>query len=215
MRRSLTSLLAALFRAEPARRAGGCADWTVPSAGPGRRWAAACILATLLLAGCGWFSKSTAPDLPAGQDPFAEGVLRVISARAPPGSVSQYLAGIADQLGWESQLTQNTLLRQAIVAGQFEQRVQPFLLSLFFRNGYTVLPSVGDGHQINRDTIIRGVAGVGRLLVGTRDAVHIIFLGPVQNVQVVYPQDGKEPQVFTIDGGVVAVRPSLSESFLR
>ena len=214
MRRLLTDLPAAALPAEPASGGAGRGEGAIPRVAHWRRVAAACLLATLLLAGCGWFGKSTAPE-GAGQDPFADGVLRVISARAPPGSVSQHLAGIADQLGWESQLTQNALLRQAIVTGQYEQRVQPFLLSLFFRNGYTVLPSVGDGHQINRDTIIRGVAGVGRLMVGTRDAVHIIFLGPLQNVQVIYPQDGKEPQVFTIDGGVVAVRPSLSELFLR
>lgn len=190
--------------------------------GPGTarraRLAVLALTTVALLAGCSWFGfgKSTAADAAApGADPFADGVLRVIVAKAPPGSVSQYLAGIADQLGWESQLTQNTLLRQAILAGEFEQRVQPFLLSLFFRNGYSVLPSVGDGHEIRRDTIIRGVAGVGRLLIGTRESVRIIFLGPVQNVQLIYPQDGKEPQVFTIDGGVVAARPSLSELYLR
>jgi hypothetical protein len=179
--------------------------------------AAVCVLAGLMLGGCSWFSKSPAPGAAAGDaaDPFADGVLRAVSALAPPGSVTQYLANIADQLGWESQLTQNTLLRQAILAGQFEQRVQPFLLSLFFRNGYTVLPTVGDGHQVSRDTVIRGIAGDNRLLVATRDAVRIIFLGPVQNVQVIYPQDGKEPQVFTIDKGVVAVRRSLSDQYLR
>ncbi len=189
---------------------------TGPNASQMACWLALALIATSL-AGCSWFGsgKPALADTPEGADPFADGVLRVIVAKAPPGSTSQFLAGIADQLGWESQLTQNTLLRQAILGGQFEQRVQPFLLSLFFRNGYTVLPSVGDGHEIRRDTIIRGVAGVGRLLIGTRDAVRIIFLGPVQNVQLVYPQDGKEPQVFTIDGGVVAVRPSLSAQYLR
>jgi hypothetical protein len=178
----------------------------------------ATVLLSLALAGCGWFGKSTSAPAEAaadGEDPFAAGVLKVIVARAPPASPSQSLASIADQLGWENQLQQNGLLRQAILSGQFEQRVQPFLLSLFFRNGYTVLPMVGDGHQVNRDSIIRGVAGDNRILVSTRDAVRIIFLGPVRNVQVIYPQDGTEPQVFTIEGGVVAVRKSYSDQFLR
>jgi len=171
------------------------------------------------VAGCGWFGKATTPDASgagaAGDDPFADGVLRVIVSKAPPASASQALASIADQLGWESQLQQNGLLRQAILSGEFEQRVQPFLLSLFFRNGYSVLPTVGDGHQVNRDSIIRGVAGDNRILVSTRDAVRIIFLAPVKNVQVIYPQDGTEPQVFTVEGGVVSVRKSFSDQFLR
>jgi hypothetical protein len=174
------------------------------------------LLAGLVLGSCGWFGgKAAAPDAPPPEDPFAQGMLRVILAKAPPGSVSQALAGIAEQLGWESQLQQNTLLKQAILSGQFDQRVQPFLLSLFFRNGYSVLPTVGEGHQVNRDTIIRGVGGDNRILVSTRDPVRIIFLTPVKNVQVIYPQDGTEPQVFTIDGGVVAVRKSYSDLFLR
>jgi hypothetical protein len=183
----------------------------------GIRIAALAVVAAAFLAGCGFFGKSTPPDASAAapEDPFADGVLRVIVAKAPPGSVSQSLAGIADQLGWESQLQQNRLLRQAILSGQFDQRVQPFLLSLFFRNGYSVLPTVGDGHQVNRDAIIRGVAGDNRILVSTREAVRIIFLAPVKNVQVIYPQDGTEPQVFTVEGGVVSVRKSLSDQFLR
>ena len=181
------------------------------------RWMLVVLLLSVALAGCGWFGKSTTPAdaPPEGEDPFAAGVLKVIVAKAPPSSPSQALASIADQLGWEPQLQQNTLLRQAILSGQFEQRVQPFLLSLFFRNGYTVLPVVGDGHQVNRDSIIRGVTGDNRILVSTRDSVRIIFLGPVRNVQVIYPQDGVEPQVFTMEGGVVAVRKSYSDQFLR
>lgn len=196
------------FRHAPPKRA-AFPFWTAAVGG-------LAVLAGLLLGSCGWFGgKAAAPDAPAPEDPFAEGMLRVIMAKAPPGSVSQALAAIAEQLGWESQLQQNTLLKQAILSGQFDQRVQPFLLSLFFRNGYSVLPTVGEGHQVNRDTIIRGVGGDNRILVSTRDPVRIIFLTPVKNVQVVYPQDGAEPQVFTMDGGVVAVRKSYSDLFLR
>lgn len=179
-------------------------------------------LPTGILTGCGWISglfgkppTQAVADAPPPEDPFADGVLRVIVSKAPPGSPSQSLAAVADQLGWESQLQQNGLLRQAILSGQFDQRVQPFLLSLFFRNGYSVLPTVGDGHQVNRDSIIQGVAGDNRILVSTRDAVRIIFLSAVKNVQVIYPQDGHEPQVFSIGSGVVAVRKSFSDQFLR
>jgi hypothetical protein len=46
--------------------------------------------------------------------------------------------------------------------------------------------------------------------------VRIIFLRPVQNVEIVYYQDGEEPQIFSVsDQAVVAVRQSLAKYYLR
>ena len=55
-----------------------------------------------------------------------------------------------------------------------------------------------------------------RLLVIDRAPVRIIFLEPVENVQIVYHQDGEAPHVFAIDPrAVVAVRQSLLKYYLR
>ncbi len=166
-----------------------------------------------LLAGCSLLGISGASG---GKDPFADGVLTAVGALAPPGSPTQYLAQIASNLGWEDQVQRNTLLRTAIEKREFNQVVQPFLLALFYKNGFSVLPTVGEGHQFGRDTIVRGAAGNLRLMVTTRDPIRIIFLGPVDNIQVVYPQDGKQPEVFSVSGtGLIAVRRSLLEQYLQ
>ena len=55
-----------------------------------------------------------------------------------------------------------------------------------------------------------------RVLVTERKAVRLIFLRRVDNVQIVYPQDGEQPQVFSVDAqSVVAVRQSLLKQYLR
>ncbi|HEX9843033.1 MAG TPA: hypothetical protein VGC20_09800, partial [bacterium] len=143
-------------------------------------------------------------------------VLNVIAQQAPPGSATQLLARLAAEFGWEAQVAQNPLLKQAVQDEQFEERVEPVLLGLYYRNGFSVLPVVGEGHQFNRDTVVKGAIGSSRLLVTTRKPVRIIFLRPVQNVEIVYYQDGEEPQIFSVsDQAVVAVRQSLAKYYLR
>lgn len=194
----------------------------------------ALLLALLPVGGCGFLGGlfgGGEPTEPADQarqeedagkegadpkDPFGAGVLNRIAEEAEPGSVSQFLARLAAQFGWEEQIAQNTGLRKAIEGGQFKERVEPYLLGVFFQNGFSVLPMVGEGHQFNRDTVVRGAVGATRLLVTTRDPVRIIFLSPVSNVQIVYHQDGKEPQVFSVnEQATVAVRQSLHKYYLR
>lgn len=150
------------------------------------------------------------------QGPFAAGVLNVISQQAPPGSPTQLLAQLAAEFGWEPQVAQNPLLKQSVLDGRFAERVEPVLLGLYYRNGWSVLPMVGEGHQFNRDSIVQGAIASSRLLVTTRKSVRIIFLRPVQNVEIVYYQDGVEPQVFSVSPqSVVAVRQSLAKYYLR
>jgi hypothetical protein len=197
-----------------------------------RTMALALLLAGLLagsLGGCGWFgggstSSAEAPTGPQGpgaqarqeQGPFAPGVLNVIAQKAPPGSATQLLARLAAEFGWEPQVAQDPLLKQAVLGGDFEERVEPHLLGLYYKNGWSVLPVVGEGHMFNRDSVVQGAIGSTRLLVTNRKTVRIIFLRPVQNVEIVYYQDGEEPQVFSVsDQSVVAVRQSLAKYYLR
>jgi hypothetical protein len=134
----------------------------------------AAVAALLVLGAC---SSSRLPE--EKKDPFADGILKSIGALAPANSPTQFLARIADDLGWEGQMTQNTPLRNAVENREFDQVVLPFLLSLFYRNGFSVLPRVGEGHQFGRDSIVCGVTGTSRLLVTSREPLKLIFLGPV------------------------------------
>ena len=50
----------------------------------------------------------------------------------------------------------------------------------------------------------------------SREPLKLIFLGEVDNIQIVYPQDGQPPQIFTVSGtGIVAVRRSELEQYLQ
>jgi hypothetical protein len=170
------------------------------------------LLALALLASCSLFRGAPQES----KDVFADGMLKAIGSLAPGNSPTQLLARIANDLGWESQVTQDAQLRKAVERGNFEQDVLPFLLSLYYRNGFSVLPRVGEGHQFARDSIVRGVVGTTRLLVTSRDPLKLIFLEKVDNVQVIYPQDGQSPQIFTVIGtGVIAVRRSALEQYLQ
>ncbi len=174
---------------------------------------AAFLLVLVLTGGCSWFGRTPTEASP---DPFSDGMLKAIGAMAPANSPTQFLSRIADGLGWESQVAQNDLLRKAVQGRKFDEVVMPFLLALFYRNGFSVLPRVGEGNQFARDTIVRGVSGTSRLLVTSREPLKLIFLGAVDNIQIVYPQDGQPPQVFTVSGtGVVAVRRSQLEQYLQ
>jgi hypothetical protein len=179
---------------------------------------AICLLVLLLMGGCS-SSKPAGPSGKPGEAPkeaVPDGILKIIGAAAPPNSPAQFLARIADGLGWEPQAAQNEPLRKAVERREFDPVVMPFLLSLFYRNGFSVLPRVGEGNQFGRDTIVRGVTGTSRLLVTSREPIKLIFLGAVENIQIVYPQDGQPPQIFTVSGtGVVAVRRSQLEQYLQ
>ncbi|MCZ6629522.1 MAG: hypothetical protein O7E56_14975 [SAR324 cluster bacterium] len=149
-------------------------------------------------------------------DPFAEGMLNAIGQLAPSRSPSQFLAGIAGQLGWEDQVTRNTLLRKSVEDEKFSESVEPFLLSLFFKHGFSVLPNVGKGHQFARDSLVRGDVGPAKFLVTTREKIRLIFVKSVANVQIVYPKDGSQPQIFALDDkGIISVRGSLLNEYLR
>ncbi len=168
----------------------------------------------ILLAACSWLGLGGGVEEP--DDPFKEGVLKAVAHLAPPNSTSQFLSRIAEQLGWEQEVTQNTLLRVAVQEEEFDEKVEPYLLSVFFAKGFSVLPSVGEGHQFSRDSIVRGSVADNKFLVTTRELVRIIFLQPMENVQIIYPQDGTQPQIFSPDPeGILAVRKSLSEQYLR
>ena len=185
--------------------------------------AAGLVVASLLLAlgGCSLFTKSATPTSGEAaaeppKDAFSDGMLKAIGAQAPANSPAQFLARIADEFGWESQVSQNAPLRKAVERKEFDQVVLPFLLSLYYKHGFSVLPRVGEGNQFARDTIVRGVSGTSRLLVTSREPVKLIFLGAVDNVQIVYPQDGQPPQIFTVSGtGTVSVRKSQLEQYLQ
>ncbi len=183
-------------------------------------WVAA-ILCAAALSGCSWFGSDTPeevvpPTVAEEAQTETPGLLRSIAELAPAGSTAQYLGQIADDLGWEVQVAQNTQLRAAVADEAFDERVEPALLSLYFRNGFSILPIVGNGHQFGRDTVVRGVIGSARLLVTTREPLRIIFLQPVQDVLVIYPIDGEQPQVFSLDSSaVINVRRSLLEHYLR
>lgn len=153
---------------------------------------------------------------PGATGPFAGGVLNTIAQRAPAGSPTQMLAQLAAQFGWEEQVVNNPVLKQDVLDGRFADRVEPFLLGLYYKNGFSVLPVVGEGHEFNRDTVVQGAIGSARLLDTSRKAIRIIFLKPVQNVQIIYYQDGVEPKVFSVsDRSVLAVRQSLVKYYLR
>lgn len=191
----------------------------------------ALLAALLLLGGCSYVSSFFGSEADAKakganevkeakveepKDPFEEGVLKAVAHFAPSGSTTQYLARIAEQYGWEKAVARNTLLRNAVVEKKFDEKVEPYLLSLFFSKGFSVLPTVGEGHQFARDTIVRGGVADSRFLVTTRERVRIIFLTPLRNVLIIFPQDGTQPQLFTPkNGGVVAVRRSLLKQYLR
>lgn len=190
--------------------------------------ALALLLAVALSGGCSLFGGKT-PAAPAAgaagaapaegqapQEPGAAGVLAIIAQTAPPSSPTQLLAHLAAEFGWEEQVTANPLVKEAVQNKEFKERVEPFLLGLYYKNGFSVLPVVGEGHEFNRDTVVQGVLGSSRLLVTNRESVRIIFLRPVQNVEIVYHQDGIEPQVFSVsDQSVVAVRQSTAKYYLR
>ncbi|MBI3993850.1 MAG: hypothetical protein HY342_11285 [Candidatus Lambdaproteobacteria bacterium] len=188
-----------------------------------------CLLALAVLpAGCAWLGlggdQPAAVPAAEGQ-PGAEqkpesvlpgGVLGNIASKAPPKSPAQYLAFLADQFGWEQDVAQNTLLAQAVQEQAWDERVEPFMLGLFFGRGFSVLPAVGDGHEFSRDAVVNGPLNQARLLVTTRRPVRIVLLRPAINVEIIYPQDGEQPQLFTLDpDSSVVVRQSRLEQYLR
>ena len=163
------------------------------------------------MAGCGLFAKATAPP-----DPFASGVLNAVAQGASAGSPTQTLALLARELGWEQEVAENAMLRTAIEGKHFEAQVEPFLMALFYKHGYSVLSKAGEGHEFSRDTVLRGPVGNVRFLVTSRRSIHVIFLGPTDNVQLIYPQDGEPPQVYALrPDGALAIRQSRSETYLR
>jgi len=180
------------------------------------------------IAGCSWLSTPK-PAAPEGsnaateataeekaKDPFSAGLLGAIAETAPEGSPSRLLARIAAEKGWESQVAQNVRLKKAIEDEAFEEQIESYLLGLYYNNGFSVLPVVGEGHQFSRDTLVRGAVSNTRLLVTNRKLVNILFLGPVQNVQLVYHQDGEQPKVITLDPkAIITIRQSLLEQYLR
>lgn len=182
------------------------------------------VAVSLALGGCGIFGFFFGDD-EAGEnlkqaeeppDPFEEGMLKAIGHMAPGGSPSQYLSRIAEEMGWEGEVAGNTLLRIAVETKDFAGRVEPFLYALFYKNGFSVLPQVGEGHQFSRDSLVRGVVETGTFLVTTREQVRIIFVKEVGSVQIVYPQDGVQPQIFSLsEKGIIIVRRSLLERYLR
>lgn len=195
------------------------------------RWPQLVLLIALVvvaLGGCGLFGffggepateeekKAAEEEEREAKDPFSQGMLAAIANLAPEDSNSKTLAAIAEQLGWEQALSRNKLLRKAVEEEDFEERVEPYLISLFYRNGFSVMPRLGEGHQISRDTLVRGAVGTERHLIMTREEVRIIFLGEVQGLQLIYPRDGTPPQIFTRDEtGTIAVRASLVKDQMR
>ncbi len=149
-------------------------------------------------------------------DPFEEGLLSAAAFAAPPGSTSQYLAQLAKELEWEEDVTHDLLLREAVIEEKFSERVEPRLLGLFFRKGFSVLPILGEGHEFNRDTLVRGDLVNSRYLVRTKIPIRIIFLGLAENIVIIYPIDGVQPQVFNrTPASTVAVRESRLERYLN
>jgi hypothetical protein len=192
-----------------------------------------CVLAAtgVLAAGCGVFGggdtptpsettageAATAPSNPdAPKDPYPDGVLKSAVNLAPPGSAAQFLALLADDFGWEEEINQDQMLRQAIAANAFQERVEPRLLGLFFKRGFSVLPSAGEGHEFSRDSVVRGPVAHRTFLVRAKGPVRIIFLDQADNVVLIYPKSGEPPQVFSrIQTSTVAVRESRSEQYLN
>jgi hypothetical protein len=154
------------------------------------------------------------PGQPAG--PFAQGVLKTAANRAPAGSAAQLLATLADDMGWENEVNQDLVLREAIGEGAFEDRVEPRLLGLYFRKGFSVLPSVGEGHEFTRDSVVRGPVANRRFFSRSREPVRIIFLDQADNIVIIYPKNAGQPQVFNrITTSTVALRESRLEQYLN
>ena len=75
---------------------------------------------------------------------------------------------------------------------------------------------MGEGHQFARDTLVRGNVGAAKFLVTTREKIRLIFVKPVANLQIVYPKDGIQPQIFALDDkGIISARGSLLNEYLR
>lgn len=185
------------------------------------------MLSVAALAGCGMFGG---PDEPAaggeagattaanGGVPGAggSGLLNTIGTEAPKKSPSRLLGRLASDFGWEDQVAQNVLLKKAVADEDFDERVEPYLFSLFFNNGFSVLPVVGEGHQFTRDSLVRGALANTRVLVATRNKIRIIFVNDVEDVTLVYPRDGEPPQVFTLDEEArITIRKSLLDQYIR
>lgn len=144
------------------------------------------------------------------------GVLANINGQAPPNSAAHFLATLAEQFGWEADVTQNTMLAEAIIAQAWVERVEPFMLGLFFRKGFSVLPTVGDGHEFSRDSIVKGPLSQTRYFVTTRAPIRIILLRPANSIVIIYPQDGEQPQLFVMDANSnITVRQSRLAQYLR
>jgi len=103
-----------------------------------------------LFSGGGTTSSTEGDGQGEPQGPFSKGILQGVAHIAPVNTKAAVLAGIASQLGWENDVTQNTLLRDAAENGDFEEKVEPYLLTLFYKKGFSVLPSVGEGHEFSR-----------------------------------------------------------------
>jgi hypothetical protein len=143
-------------------------------------------------------------------------VLKTAASDAPPGSPSQYLAMLADNFGWEAEVNQDLLLRRAVSAGDFPERVEPRLLGLFFKQGFSVLPSVGEGHEFSRDTVVRGAVANRQFLVRAKGPIRIVFLEPADNIVIVYAKNAEQPQIFSrVPTSTVAVRESRSDLYLN
>ncbi|MDH5753447.1 MAG: hypothetical protein OEZ59_13635 [Deltaproteobacteria bacterium] len=186
----------------------------------------ALLLLLAALSGCGGKSATPPEETTGAQgekkkvfdpnNPFAAGVLNAIAEIAPEKSPSRLLGRIAAELGWEEQVAENVRLRKAVEDEKFEENVQSYLLGLYYNNGFTVLPVVGEGHQFARNSIVRGAVANTRLLVTNREKLYLLFLGKVENIQIVYHKDGVQPQVFTLDpNAVIALRQSHLEHYLR
>lgn len=174
------------------------------------RLAALCLLGAVLLAGCSIFGGEEPAE---GED--APPLLAAIAETAPTGGATAYLAELAEAFGWEEQVTQNARLRR-LTEEEAWGAVHAALLGLYYRNGFSILPAVGEGHQFARDTVVRSPLSETRLLVTQREPVRLIFLEPPQNVEIVYHQDGEPPEVFTMgEDGVITVRRSILEQYLR
>ena len=187
--------------------------------GPLWVWLVLAALVTGGVGGCSWLGFGE-EELPPGEeaipdDPFKAGMLKAVGHLAPAGSVTQYLATLADSMGWENEVKEDFLLRMAADEGTFNEKVEPMLLGLFFKHGFSILPTTGEAHEFSRDTIVRQAVSDTRFLVRNRETFRLIFLGPVNNVTIIYPKDGREPQVFTLDpNGKVALRQSLLDQYL-
>ena len=174
---------------------------------------------SLILSSCSLFNQAD-PEAENSTDvnknPFAEGVLKGVAHLAPKDSVSVFLANVADQLGWESDVAKNGLIKKAANDGDFDEKVEPYLLALFFSRGFSVLPNIGEGHELSGDSLIRGKVLDVKFNITTRQPVRLIFLQPMERIQIIYPMDGVQPIIFAQNPeGVMIVRRSHLEQYLR